>query len=63
MAVNGIEPSSQNFQNRKYPFVSEVFIAWVDELPKGGMAEVVRDWILSEAGQQLVEESGYTPIR
>jgi phosphate transport system substrate-binding protein len=63
IAVNGVEPNAGNIRKRTYPFVSEVVIAWLDDLPKGSPAQIVRDWILSEDGQRLVAESGYVPLK
>ncbi len=63
LAVDGVAPDADNIRNRTYPFVSQVFLAWRDELPAGSPAEIVRDWLVSDAGQQVVAESGYVPLR
>jgi phosphate transport system substrate-binding protein len=63
VAVDGIVPSAENIRARTYPFVPEVFVAWLDELPQGTPARTVRDWLLSNEGQRLVGESGYIPIK
>jgi phosphate transport system substrate-binding protein len=63
IAVNGVEPSAKNIRERRYPFVSEVVVAWLDNLPAGSAAELVRNWILSDEGRQIVQESGYVPLK
>lgn len=62
VAVDGVAPSGENIRARTYPFVSEVFVAWLEELPHGTPAQTVRDWLFSNGGQRLVAESGYVPI-
>ncbi len=63
IAVDGVEPSPKNIQEGRYPFVSEVVVAWLDELPAGSAVEVVRNWMVSDEGQQVVRESGYVPLK
>jgi phosphate transport system substrate-binding protein len=63
ISVNGIPPDAESIRRRRYPFVSEVVVAWLDDLPKGSTTEAVRDWLLTQDGQQLVAESGYIPVK
>jgi phosphate transport system substrate-binding protein len=63
IAINGIQPTAEQIGKRAYPFVTEVFLAWLDDLPTPSPAQVVRDFLLSEAGQRVVAESGYVPIK
>jgi phosphate transport system substrate-binding protein len=63
IAINGIPPTAERIGKRAYPFVTEVFLAWRDDLPTPSPAQVVRDFLLSEAGQRVVAESGYVPIK
>ncbi len=63
IAINGIQPTAERIGKRAYPFVTEVFLAWLDELPTPSPAQVVRDFLMSEAGQRVVAESGYVPIK
>jgi phosphate transport system substrate-binding protein len=63
IAINGIQPTAEKIGKRAYPFVAEVFLAWLDDLPTPSPAQVVRDFLVSEAGQRVVAESGYVPIK
>ena len=61
LKVNGVEPSLENIQNGHYPFVAD-FYAVTNGAPEGN-SKLLIDWILSEQGQELIEKTGYTPIR
>ena len=61
LELNGIAPTRENVANRTYPYASEFFaITAGTENPN---AEVLIKWILSEQGQELIEKTGYTPLR
>ncbi len=59
--IEGIEPNLNNIENGTYPIASEFFAvtrANADENTKK-----LLDWVLSNQGQELVEKTGYTPVR
>jgi phosphate transport system substrate-binding protein len=60
LKVNGIEPSIENIQNGRYPFVGD-FYAVTNGEPKGN-AKLFIDWILSPQGQEVIKKTGYTPL-
>lgn len=62
IAVDGVAPTAENIRARRYAFVTEVYAAWLNELPEDAPVRAVRDFLLSPAGQRVVEESGYVPI-
>ena len=61
LRVNGVEPSIENIQNGNYPFVAD-FYAVTNGEPVGN-AKLLIDWILSQQGQEIIEKTGYTPIK
>lgn len=61
-AVEGVVPSSENLRSRKYPLVTDVYVVVRRDLPPDHSALKLRDWLLTPAGQSVVEESGYVPI-
>jgi phosphate transport system substrate-binding protein len=61
LKVNGIEPSIENIQNGSYPFVGN-FYAVTNGEPNGN-TKLFIDWILSPQGQEIIEKSGYTPLK
>jgi phosphate transport system substrate-binding protein len=61
LSVNGVEPSIENIQNRKYPFVAD-FYAVTNGEPEGN-TKLLINWILSQQGQEIIEKTGYTPLK
>ena len=54
-------PTLQNIKSGDYP-VSRFLFMYVKNKPTGALKEYI-DWILSDAGQQIVTNVGYFPIR
>ncbi|MCL2028828.1 MAG: substrate-binding domain-containing protein [Deltaproteobacteria bacterium] len=61
LRVNGVEPSIENIQKGSYPFVAN-FYAVTNGEPTGN-AKLMIDWILSRQGQEIIEKTGYIPIK
>jgi phosphate transport system substrate-binding protein len=59
IAVDGILPAPDTIRSGAYPFTSEVYAVVRENLPPGNSAYQLRDWLLSTAGQDLIEVSGY----
>ena len=55
-----VEPSIANTLSGSYPLARSLLI-YTDGEPEGAVREYI-DWILSPAGQKIVEESGYVPV-
>lgn len=62
IAVDGVEPTAETIRDRKYPYVSEVFVATRKGLDPSSPTAKWRAWLLSPEGQSIVAESGYVPI-
>ncbi len=62
-AVDGVLPRPGTIRTRRYPFVTEVHVVVRGDLPADHSARRLRDWLLGPAGQVIVAESGYVPIR
>ena len=61
MELNGVAPTRENVANRTYPYASEFYAVTAGtETPN---AEAFIEWILSEQGQELIEKTGYTPLK
>jgi phosphate transport system substrate-binding protein len=54
------EPSVENTNNRSYPLARSLHVYTLGE-PEGAVKAYV-EWILSPAGQKIVEDSGYVPL-
>jgi phosphate transport system substrate-binding protein len=63
LAVDGVFPDRRTIGDQSYPFATEVFIAYLNDLPQDSVAASIRDWLLSREGQSVVSESGYAPIK
>lgn len=61
LAVDGFEPTPENIRSSAYPVTSQFYAVTRagDEDPN---TQKVVDWLLSEEGQRLVEESGYVGV-
>ena len=60
LAVDGVEPTADNIRSGDYPVVSELYaITAGTDNPN---VEPFIEWILSEEGQEIVEETGYVGI-
>jgi len=63
LAINGILPTKETIASRKYPLTTEVYIVTRKNHDPKAPAVKVRDWLLSTAGQEMVRQSGYIPIK
>ncbi|MCL2020800.1 MAG: substrate-binding domain-containing protein [Betaproteobacteria bacterium] len=61
LAIDGIAPTLENIRNGIYPFTDEFCI--VTARPLSENAQKLLDWFLSNEGQQLIEDVGYTPLK
>lgn len=61
MAINEIYPDKETIGNNSYPYVAEVFAVIRSDLDKSSMAYKLYEWLQTEAGQQVISESGYIP--
>ena len=61
LRINGIEAGKETIRSGKYPLTGELYA--ITAKSQNPNLEKFIDWILSEEGQQLVEESGYVGIK
>lgn len=62
VAVNGANPTPETIATGSYPLVAPVYVVTRVNLPPQNNAAQLRDWLLSEAGQKLVAESGMVAL-
>ncbi len=62
LQIDGIPPTAENLRSGLYPFTANYFavIRAADREKTGGK---FMDWMLSDEGQQCIEQAGYVPIR
>ncbi len=62
LELNGVYPSVENIKNGSYPIINNLYAVY----RKGDTNEnipVVIDWLLSEEGQQMIEDTGYVGLK
>ena len=61
LSLNGVYPSAENIRNGTYPIIAKFYVIYRSD-NKNENIPVLIDWILSDEGQQIIEESGYVRI-
>jgi phosphate transport system substrate-binding protein len=61
LSIDGIAPTIENIQNGSYPFLSDFGIITVR--PHSENTQKLVDFFFSPAGQELIEKTGYVPLK
>ncbi|MBQ7337085.1 MAG: substrate-binding domain-containing protein [Clostridia bacterium] len=62
LAPDGIEPNVENIKNNTYPLTYDIYaVHRADE--QNPNVQVVIDWLLSDAGQSMIEQTGYVGVK
>ncbi len=62
LSLNGVYPSAENIQNGTYPVVVRFYAIYRKDNPNKNIPLLI-NWLLSDEGQKLIEESGYVRIK
>ena len=62
LSLDGVYPSEENIQNGSYPVVIPFYAIYRADNDNENIPILV-DWLLSEEGQKLIEETGYVRIK
>lgn len=62
LSMNGVYPSAENIRNGTYPVIAEFYAIYRKDNENENIKKLI-DWILSDEGQSLIEESGYVRIK
>lgn len=62
LSLNGVYPSAENIRNGNYPVSVEFYAIYRADNDNENIPVLI-DWILSEEGQSIVEQTGYVRIR
>ncbi len=62
IAVDGIAPTVENIKNGTYPIIAPVYAVTYAECDNENV-DLLLEWILSDEGQYIIEETGYVGIR
>ena len=61
ISVNGVYPSKENITNGEYPLVNNFYAVYRADNKNENVQKMI-EWMLSEEGQRIVNESGYVGI-
>ena len=61
LSVDGVAPTAENIKNGSYPIVTPIYAVTYEE-NTNETVERLLEWILSEEGQYIIEETGYVGI-
>ncbi|MBQ9112092.1 MAG: substrate-binding domain-containing protein [Clostridia bacterium] len=61
LSLNGVYPNEENIKNGTYPIINEIYAVYRTDNDNPNVPAVI-DWILSEEGQAIIEETGYVGI-
>lgn len=61
LSLNGVYPSAENIRNGTYPVIAKFYAIYRADNKNENIPLLV-DWLLSDEGQRLIEETGYVRI-
>jgi len=61
LAVDGVAPTDETIADQSYPLLNPFYVAIRADEPEGSPARVLRDWLLTDEGKQVIAEAGYIP--
>lgn len=61
IAINGVAPTAENIRNSTYPFIAPIYAVTYEGNPKENVYKLM-DWMLSDEGQYIIEQTGYVGI-
>ena len=62
LSLNGVYPSVENIQNGTYPIVAQFYAIYRADNENENIPTLI-EWMLSDEGQSLIEQSGYVRIK
>lgn len=62
LSLNGVYPSAENIQNGTYPIIAKFYAIYRADNENENI-HILIDWLLSEEGQTLIEDTGYVRIK
>lgn len=62
LAINGVKPTSETVRNKTYSFTVPVYAVTLKSNNHENVERLLQ-WVLSEEGQQLIEQTGYVSIK
>lgn len=63
IGVNGVAMTKENIKNDSYPYTSNVYTAVRSDIDKSSVAYRLFEFLTTEEGQAIVDESGYVSLQ
>ena len=61
LSLNGVYPSPENIQNGSYPVIAKFYAIYRADNENENIQALI-DWLLSDEGQEIIEQCGYVRI-
>ena len=61
--IDGISPDNENLVSKKYPFTAAYYAVIRSDEPQDSSYRKLRDYMLSDEGQEIVRIAGYCPVK
>lgn len=61
LSVDGVASTAENIKNGRYPIVTPIYAVTYEENDNKNVDKLL-EWILSEEGQYIIEETGYVGV-
>lgn len=61
LSIDGVYPDKESIADKSYPIVNDLYAVYRKNDENQNIGLMI-DWILSNEGQKIVEESGYVPL-
>ena len=62
ISIDGAAPTSENIRNGSYPILTSIYAVTYKENQNGNVDKLL-EWILSDEGQYIINETGYVGIK
>ena len=62
LSLNGVYPSKENIKNETYPIVDTFCMVYRKD-NKNENIEIIKEFVLSDKGQKIIEDTGYVGIK
>ena len=62
LSVDGVAPTHETIRTGEYPFVNDFYVVILRDTPAGSPERILFDWLQGEAGQTLIERTGYVSM-
>lgn len=63
LQIDGVTPGPESFRSGAYPFLNPYYVVMAAGTGEDSPTAVLYNWILSDAGQYLVDQEGYVSVK